>query len=678
YLPALEGLGNLLVQVKRLDDALKVYQTILIHHRDDLTDLEVVEIYWQLGDVHQQLKQYDRAQNHFEKALALDPSHEPSLRALVQIADAAQRFDKAAEYRQSLIRALDGDAKYEVCVELGKLAREKLKDAHTAIDAYVAAHKIRPDDVEVMDALYVLYRETRQGAKAGEILEQMGRVPAVVEDKDRLKRVFFALGEIRRDDLKDAGGAAEAFNASLDADFHFLEAFSAIESLLGREKRWKELEENYARMIQRLPKSDDTHAARMALWKALGDLYLNVLKKTDGALMAYQVVSAGLPDNAQVQEIYGELAAAQPGQEEKAVFAYRRALANTDNPSKVASALAELAARRKDYDSAYLAAQVVQGLNGQLGAGESEILRKLTPYAKKKEVAQRALTDRLWQTHLFHPKVRGPMGEIMAILYEQVGQLYGVPYTQYQINPKKHRIDVATAQEYQIHHYRYVARLLGMEAVELYSPFLVATRERMAKRSNDPAPEPTVGIEVCHTQPVCLKAGGKFFGEAGQKEAYYLIGRSMALLRPELALSQRLAPERLEAVFQATVAIAAPAFVVTADPGAVAGEQRLLEQKLSEPARAALSRVVREYLKVATRADVRNYLEGAELTAVRTGLFVAGEIEPVKKMVLGESGAAYRVPGRSKLRDLMVFALSEDLQALRQAVGTQVEVNVRR
>ncbi len=47
YLPALEGLGNLLVQFKRYDEALKVYQTILIHHRDDLTDLEVVEIYWQ-------------------------------------------------------------------------------------------------------------------------------------------------------------------------------------------------------------------------------------------------------------------------------------------------------------------------------------------------------------------------------------------------------------------------------------------------------------------------------------------------------------------------------------------------------------------------------------------------------------------------------------------------------
>ena len=89
YLPALEGYGNLLVQSGRHDQALKVFQTILIHHREDLTDLEIVELYWQIGEVHIALKQHDRAQNHFEKALAIDPGHEPSLRALIQLADGA-------------------------------------------------------------------------------------------------------------------------------------------------------------------------------------------------------------------------------------------------------------------------------------------------------------------------------------------------------------------------------------------------------------------------------------------------------------------------------------------------------------------------------------------------------------------------------------------------------------
>lgn len=64
----------------------------------------------------------------------------------------------------------------------------------------------------------------------------------------------------------------------------------------------------------------------------------------------------------------------------------------------------------------------------------------------------------------------------------------------------------------------------------------------------------------------------------------------------------------------------------------------------------------------------------AALTGVRTGAFAAGDLEAVRKMVGGEQGAAFRIQIREKLRDLMVFAVSDDIRALRQAVGTRVEV----
>ncbi|MBS1151710.1 MAG: agmK, partial [Myxococcaceae bacterium] len=678
YLPALEGLGHLLVHHKRYDDALKVYQTILIHHREDLTDLEIVEIYWTLGDVHFQQKQFDRAENHFEKALAIDPGHEPSLRAQLAISEAAAKWEKAAEYSQRLVQVLDGEPRFDVALALGKLARDKLSDAYMAIDAYLAAHRIKAEALEVLDALYVLYRETKQGAKAAEMLEKMLAEPTLRNEPNKAKRVYFALGEISRDELMDLEKAEGAFNKALDVDFRFIEAFSALEAMLGRAKQWKKLDENYKRMIQRLPKTEDTHTARMTLWKALGDLYLKVLKAPEAAVEVYKVVAAGMPDNTEIQEAFAELASHQPGYEEAAVDAWRRALPLTSNPGKVASALAELAARRKDYDSAWLAAQVVTGLIGEAGASEREILTKLGPYAKKKEVASRSLTDRLWQSHLFHPKVRGPMSELMAILYEQVGHLYKEEFPRYQINPKRHLVDVNAAQEYQIHHYKYVARLLGMDTLALYSPFLITTRDRMAKKTAEPAPEPNVGIEICHTHPACLKVGGKFFSETGQKEVYYMLGRAMALLRPELALSQRLSGERLEAVFQAALSLSVDRFRFTADPRALDTERRALEKALTEQARTALARITKEYVKQATTNDLRNYLEGAELTAVRTGLFVAGEIEPVKKMVMGETGSMFRVQTRSKIRDLMVFALSDDLHALRVAAGTNVEVQLRR
>ena len=128
-------------------------------------------------------------------------------------------------------------------------------------------------------------------------------------------------------------------------------------------------------------------------------------------------------------------------------------------------------------------------------------------------------------------------------------------------------------------------------------------------------------------------------------------------MRPELILTARLSAERLEAVLQAAISFAVERFRFTADLRAIDTERKLLERSLTEQARGALVRVAREYVKVATPNDLRNYIEGAELSATRAGAFVAGDIEPVKKMVMAETGSVFRVQPRSKIRDLMVFAL---------------------
>ena len=45
---------------------------------------------------------------------------------------------------------------------------------------------------------------------------------------------------------------------------------------------------------------------------------------------------------------------------------------------------------------------------------------------------------------------------------------------------------------------------------------------------------------------------------------------------------------------------------------------------------------------------------------------------------MAETGPNYRVQPRSKIRDLLVFALGDDLHALRVAVGINVEVQLKK
>src|SRR5690606_34257230 len=135
------------------------------------------------------------------------------------------------------------------------------------------------------------------------------------------------------------------------------------------------------------------------------------------------------------------------GAEAEAVEAVRRALQVTAEPKRMAAHLVRLCAKLRDFDGAWVAAQVVAHLVGEPGPDEREILTKLAPYARRREQAQKPLTNQMWTTLLFHPKVRGPMGEILALLHERLGQQYARKPNAFGIDPRHHRIDPANSLE---------------------------------------------------------------------------------------------------------------------------------------------------------------------------------------------------------------------------------------
>jgi golgin subfamily B member 1 len=678
YLHAAEGYANLLASTEKHEKALQVYQGILIHHREELSDLEVVELYWRIGDLYRKLSSPDRAQKEFEKALAIDGSHEPSRRALVAILEDAGNYEAAIEHRQSLLDVLEGQEKVEMATAIGKICKEQLGDPYQAIDAYAVALRAVPDNPPTLEALLELYRETRQAPRAMEAIEKLVANEEVAKDVSRTKKLLFLLGEIARDEVKDDARAVDAWNRALDIDPKYVKpAFEAIENLLASRKQWKQLEENYARMIKRLPKTEDTHALRMVLWKTLGELYQRVLKDAASALQAYKVVVVGNPDDIQTVETYADLAADQPGREPEAIDAYRRALPTTANPTTVVRQLARLHAKTKSYDEAYSAAQVAAHLLGEAGADEREILEKLQPYAKRRESPQKPMTDRMWTELLYHPKVKGETGEILALLQEQIGQHYAQRPSAFGIDPRAHRIDVETSEVTAIKAYRDVLRSLNMEALELYSPYLVHALERQkGKAKPGPSPDAEVFLELCPTWPVSLKAGKRLFTEEQQASLRFFLAKNLAFSRPELVLARVMPVEQLEAVFQAAIVVGVPNYRVTADPRLVEPEVKNIERHLPDAARSALVRLARAYAKNAQAGDVRGFVEGAEYTANRTGVLIAGDVEVAKNALGKDQGGAAKLPLRSKIRDLMLFCMSAEYAKLRQALGIDVQVKV--
>jgi len=656
YLPALEGLGTLLVSRQAWEEALRIFQSILIHHRDGLTDLEVVETYWQIGEIQEKQGQPDRAAKSFEKALEMDQNHEPSRRSLTRVLEAEGNFEAAVEQRQRLALLLEGRARFDQYLAIGEICRDRLKDPYQAIDAFLSASRVDPGDLKVTESLLALYRETRQAQKAGDAMAWMLEAPEVKADPVRAARLHLALGEICRDELQDRGRALAQLEQALDANPRLVQAFAAIEAMLAEEKRWPELEQAYVRMIQRMPKAPEFAAARLAMWKELGELYRRALGNPEGARTAYEVVVKADPDDAAAAEVYAELSASQPGHEAEAVEAYRRLLALGRKPGQAVAKLVALFAARKDYDRAYSAAQVLAHLIGEAGPDELEVVAKLRRFSR--ETATRSLDSALWEK-LFHERLRsGPLAAILTLVAKDAAPLFAQAPKDLGLNPKKDEIDLGSSMLFLASTLKYVSRTLGVEPVRLF------------RGAESPG-----RLGFANTEPPGIIAGEEMFRERPKKELWFSVGKVVSFVRPELRLGRLMPHDQLEAVFQAACSLGTSRFVVTAPPHLVQKLKHQLEKLLPERTRTqTLKKLARDYCGVQQPGDVRAYMDAVELTSNRAGALLAGELEIAKRMALQEKAQVSKLKDDAKVRDLVLFCASEDWVALREALGLSVAV----
>ncbi|HSD22085.1 MAG TPA: tetratricopeptide repeat protein [Anaeromyxobacter sp.] len=651
YLPALEGLGNLLVAEQQWDEALRIFTTVIVHHRDSLTDLEVVETHWQIGEIAQKLGQTERAANAFKKALEIDANHEPSRRSLVAVLEATGDVEGAVEQRQRLLPILEGEAKLANLVAIGEACRDRLGDPYQAIDAFLAASRLDPTSLPVTEALLGLYRETRQGQKAADVLAQILARPEVQADPVRAARLHATLADVLQDEVKDETAAVAELEKALDRNPRLVQAFAKIEEILSKAKRWTDLEQAYVRMIQRLPKSPDFAQARVALWRTLGDLYRDVLRNEDGARTAYGVVARSDPEDAAALEAYADLAARKPGEEAGAIAALRQLVKLGAKPQQAASALVTLHAARKQYDLAYTAAQVRVHLVGDASGEEVQVVGRLRKFAR--DQASRPLDDALWAL-LLHERVKGPLADLMTLLALHARAMFVLRERDLGLNPKKDELDVRGSMLFFANMFKYVERTLGLEG-----------HLRLFKKDDVPQ-----RLQLVPTEPPGLVASEDMFRERPKKELWFAIAKAMAFARPELLLARLMPHDQLDLMFQAACSVGTSRFVVTADPHLVEKLKRELERTLPENVRKnTLKLLARSYCDVQHPGDVRAYLDGAELTSNRVAALLAGDLDVVRRAVVAEKPQVSKLREETRLRDLAGFCVSEEYGTLREKLG---------
>lgn len=655
YLPTLEGLAAALLRAERWEDAQRILQTILIQHKSSLTDAEVVDLYFQLGELAAKLGQEDRAAKSLKKALDLDGDHIPALRAYSELSESREEWEEAYDARERLIGLLDGDEKFEQLVHQANLCRDKIKEPYRAIDAYSEAKRIHPDDIRVLRALVRLFDETSQAPRKIEVLEQLaGSLP----DKEERRDAYMDLARTWAEQ-QNAAKAVEQLNRALDEDPMFIRAFQMIEQILYESRNWQALEANYHRMIKRMPK--EQKKARAVLWRSLGDLYQKVLKNEDGARVAYEVVLKLEPNTTDVglglAEIYSKKRESAP----QALALYHRLLETSDDPAVPARRLFELYHALDKLDRAFcaLGALILMRAATEQEVEAYQMLLKRTPSAPK-----RSLTDNLWRKTVLHPACRNSLSDICSILYRGAPDLFMDGQRGLGLK-KKERVDLAAkgkSARVRLRYFDIWSRLSGA--------MHVGDMEHFHRPGSTQAPRLYPGA------PPVMFAGEQHeaFKTMKPRQIAWTIARQMATARPELAAVRALPPDEVGAAIEAAILMFSPegsGVDLNLDPRLVQSWKKALQRHLAERAVRALREPVVQCLEKREMRHLARFLEGAEHTASRAALLMAQDVASAERG-LGESDQLVDVSFRARVRALMLFTLSEDHFVLREKLGLSI------
>jgi hypothetical protein len=437
-----------------------------------------------------------------------------------------------------------------------------------------------------------------------------------------------------------------------------------VENLLATAGKWQLLEENYRRMIERIPEEGDRRMVRVVLWKSLGDLYRMKLKNFDGAKVAYEVVLKLKPDEQAVAITLAQLLSSRRDTAPEALRIFHGLVPEAPDPAVPIRELYSLYEPLGLYDRVLccLGALTLMRVAAPAETKLYEVLFKQSEEARAQaKAAQKTLDDKLWRGVVFHPDCRNSIADILSVIFRGAPDLFSAQQKNLELK-KKERVDLAVRGRGSRSELMYfnVWR-------QLAATMQVGDMEHYHRPGSPQAPRMYPGF------PNVLFAGEQHeaFRELPPKQVTWLLARQLTTARPELAPVRALLPEEVGAAIEGAIRLwvrDGSGIDLGLDGRVVENWSRALNVALGERAKMALKQPVTTCVQKGELRGLAKYLEGTEHTASRAALLMTNDIR-VADRALGDPDGLVDMSYRRRARELMLFSLSDDYFALRQQFG---------
>jgi tetratricopeptide (TPR) repeat protein len=663
HLPTLVDRGNLLYRRQQWDEAFKLYQTILVHHRESQSEEQIVEIFHRIGHIKMQIGDRAKAINMFEKALEISPGHRPTLEALTEIHAAAGDWEAVIRQKRALLAHTEGvEEKLQLHQQIIEVYKDKVKNQQKAIAAYLEALDVKPDARGLLVDVLELLTETKQWKKAVEILLRLANI-----ETGRVKAKYLqTAGQITNIELHSPDEAVELYNKALDEYPDDLKPFERIDKIMTAKKDWTNQQRAYRRMIKRLGAEvpPEKRSTQIALWHALGEIYRSRLKDYRAAGEAFEVCARLEPDNMPRHQILAELYQMQgPEAYDKAVREWRVILKRTQDIAAmvpILKTLRHLYSEMGKYDQVWCTASVL----AYLRQADAEELRFHEQYKLKTLSRVKArLNEELWQKYIYHSDEDRYISLILANISQAIMAARAREHKDLQIK-RRDRRDPTNDKLMFSGVFVYASQALGVTAPELY------LRQDWAGE-----------IEMMNArekQQLCpgFVVGAALLQGKQEKELAYVLGKKLALMRPDHVVRwPAVVPQvsELKAYFLAALKLVQPNVPIKSDMEQPVAERLELLRRLVPPQNVEqLAEVVRRFIESKAEADLHRWSKAVDYTSSRAGFLMCNDIEVAAHQIQSEPLAVGCADPKDKVRDLIQWCVSDEYFALRAHLGLAI------
>ncbi|NVB84939.1 MAG: tetratricopeptide repeat protein [Kofleriaceae bacterium] len=677
YLPTLVGRADLLFKMQDWDNAGKIYQTILVQHRDGQDEADVVRIYNRLGMVRQALGERKKALNMFEKALEIDPTHRETLQAVMDLQQGQGDWEAVVHAKRGLMQSAKEKEKTQLLSEIGGIYYEKLQNPQKATAAYLEALEIAPEDHQLLQKVLDLYTETKQWKKAVEMIE---RFVALESDGVRKGAYYHAAATVCRDELKSLDEAVDYYNRALDAFFsqpeklsegmipRALKSFEAIDKVLTTKRDWKGQERAYRDMIKRMPKGGANpmfHKLQVGLFDGLGEIYRSRLKHYQSATQAFEIAQQMDPknelraDGTDRAEILAELyLVAGPDYTDKAVEQHMRMLRAEPFKYDSYKALRKIYMDSHQYDKTWCVCNTLAFLK-KADPDELQFYEQYKPRGLVK--AKNMMSPETWGK-LVHPDENRYISAIMSAAWQGVAAMKAFPHKDFGIKRKDRRQLQGDPLMFSKLFY-YVAQVLNVPLPEV---FLVEDN----KAADIQLANAIEKTELCPSfvvRPHLLQ--GK-----NEREVAFLSARRLTFMRPEYYLKMLLPTNtELKVVVLTAIVMLQPRFPVPPDTVQLV-QQYLPEMQKRMPPHAMeqLGLVVQKFIQAAPEINLAKWGHAVDAVSHRAGFVVCGDLEVAARMVSAEPVTVGGPQVKDKIKELVLYSISEEFFAVRAQMGLTI------